>query len=94
MNTTMVVNATVWQITDALGPIRQAILEDAIHNYRKYSFARDRVGKEHFHEAEHWIMHSKDHWIFSFENVCDLLGLDPEYLRRGLSDWRATGFKA
>ena len=66
-----------------------AILEDAIHNYRKYSFARDRVGKDRFDEAEHWIMHSKDRWIFSFENVCDLLGLDPEYLRRGLRDWRA-----
>jgi hypothetical protein len=70
-----------------------ALLEDAIHNYRKYSTARDRAGKEHFHEAEHWIMHSRDHWIFSFENVCDLLSLDPEYLRRGLREWRARSAK-
>lgn len=66
-----------------------AILEDAIHNYGKFSFARDRAGEERFHEAEHWIMRSKDQWIFSFENVCELLGFDPEYLRRGLREWKA-----
>ncbi len=70
-----------------------AILEDAIHNYRKYSPYRDRAGKDRFHEAEHWIMHSKSQWIFSFENVCELLELDPEYLRRGLRDWRARTAK-
>ena len=66
-----------------------AILEDAIHNYRKYSLAHDRVGQERFAEAEHWIMHAENDWIFSFKNVCELLGLDPEYLRHGLQDWRA-----
>jgi hypothetical protein len=25
-------------------------------------------------------------WIFSFDNVCELLGLDPEYVRRGLRE--------
>jgi hypothetical protein len=60
------------------------LLEDAIHNYRKYRSARDRVGKERFQEAEAWIMESETDWIFSFENICELLGLDPAYLRRGL----------
>jgi hypothetical protein len=27
-------------------------------------------------------------WIFSFDNICELLGLDPEYIRRGLQEWR------
>ncbi|MGH7810641.1 MAG: hypothetical protein ACREP5_10235 [Candidatus Binatia bacterium] len=61
-----------------------AVLEDAIHCYRKYATARDRVGKEYFREAEEWIMGGRDGWIFAFENVCDLLGLDPQYVRRGL----------
>lgn len=65
-----------------------AILEDAIHNYRKYILAQDRVGQERFAEAEHWIMHAEDDWIFSFKNVCELLELDPEYLRHRLRDWR------
>lgn len=62
-----------------------AVLEDAVHCYRKYATARDRSGKEYFREAEEWIMGGGDGWIFSFENVCDLLGLDPQYVRRGLS---------
>lgn len=61
-----------------------AILEDAIHVYQKYRGARDRAGKEHFREVDDWFMHEGDHWLFSFENVCDLLALDPEYVRRGL----------
>jgi hypothetical protein len=61
-----------------------AVLEDAVHCYRKYATARDRSGKEYFREAEEWIMGGGDGWIFAFENVCDLLGLDPQYVRRGL----------
>jgi hypothetical protein len=61
-----------------------AILDDAIHEYRKYSGAHDPNGKKRFREAEKWIMHGGNGWIFSFDNVCDLLGLDPDYVRRGL----------
>ncbi len=61
-----------------------AILEDAIHEYRRFRRARDTKGKERFREAEQWIMHEQNDWIFSFENVCDFLGLDPDWVRRGL----------
>lgn len=61
-----------------------AILDDAIHCFRKYRAAKDRLGRERFQEAEAWIMRQGNDWIFSFDNVCELLGLDPEYLRRGL----------
>jgi hypothetical protein len=30
-----------------------------------------------------------DEWVFSFTNVCETLGLDPGYLRRGLNRWTA-----
>ena len=61
-----------------------AILEDAIHLFQKYRNARDRSGKERFREVNDWFMHEGDHWLFSFENICDLLALDPQYVRRGL----------
>lgn len=35
-------------------------------------------------EAEKWIMSEDKRWIFSFRNICEELGLDPDYLRRGL----------
>jgi hypothetical protein len=61
-----------------------ALLEDAIHTYRKYRATRDRVGKERFREAKDWIMGRGNDWIFSFNNVCELLGLNPDYVRRGV----------
>jgi hypothetical protein len=61
-----------------------AILEDAVHSYRKYGQARDRHGKKRFREAEEWLMEDGSDWIFSFRHVCEHLGLEPNYVRRGL----------
>ena len=61
-----------------------ALLDDAIHTYRKFRTARSAVGKEYFREVEEWINARHDDWIFSFNNVCELLGLDPDYVRRGV----------
>ncbi|HSE86455.1 MAG TPA: hypothetical protein VLJ79_09560 [Candidatus Binatia bacterium] len=66
-----------------------AVLEDAVDCFLEYHAAEDRIGKGRFQEAEEWIMQRGDDWFFSFENVCELLGLNPEYLRRGLQQWRA-----
>ena len=66
-----------------------AILEDAIHCYRKDRAARDRAGRERFREAEQWIMEEGDDRLFSFHNVCELLGLDPQYIRRGVRELSA-----
>lgn len=67
----------------------RAILEDAIHCYRKYQTAQSRSGRDRFHEAEAWIMRSSNNWIFSFANVCQLLGLDPLYVRQRLREQQA-----
>ena len=67
-----------------------AVLEDAIYCYRKYASAQSRAGREQFREAEDWLMGGGDGWIFAFANVCDLLGLDPDYVRRGLRESKAA----
>jgi hypothetical protein len=61
-----------------------AILKDAIDTYRKYRGAQDRIGKDHFREAEEWLMGGGDDWLFAFDSVCALLDLDPDYIRRGV----------
>ena len=61
-----------------------AILEDAIQEYRKYSKAVDADGKRRFGEVDEWIGHAGTDWIFSFDNICELLGLDPHSVRRRL----------
>lgn len=71
-----------------------AILEDAIYNYRKYRRARDPEGKRNFREAKEWIMVRSDDWIFSFNSICELLGLDPDYIRRGLREADARSNEA
>jgi hypothetical protein len=65
-----------------------AILEDAVDVYRKQAGARDRKRQRHFLDAEAWIEDTDASWIFSFENICVALGLDPEYLRGGLRAWK------
>jgi hypothetical protein len=65
-----------------------AVLEDAVACFQKYSAARDSKGKAMFREAEQWIMKANDAWIFSFDNVCELLRLNPEYVREGLRRWQ------
>jgi hypothetical protein len=66
-----------------------AILEDAVHCLEKYKAAKDRAGRERFRDAENWIMEPGNEWIFSFDNVCELLGLDPQYVRQRLQKQRA-----
>jgi hypothetical protein len=61
-----------------------AVLEEAIDCFRKYLHASDRRQQRLFQEAEHWIMSQGDNFPFSFEHICDVLGIDPGYLRSGL----------
>lgn len=65
-----------------------AILEEAISCFQKQLFARTRKGKNLFREAEAWILEQNSDGIFSFENICDTLGLSPNYLRAGLTAWK------
>lgn len=65
-----------------------AVLEDALDCYQKYAFARDGHGRQLFDEACEWIGSEGRDWFFSFENICETLEINPEYLRRGLDRWR------
>jgi hypothetical protein len=66
-----------------------AILEDAIACYQKYIFARDAKGKALFREAEEWVQERGAEGIFSFDSVCETLGFNPDYLRRGMAEWKS-----
>jgi len=69
--------------------LMSAILEDAVDMYRKHADA-DRGRKlELFDEAEAWIESTDHTWVFSFQNICDMLDLDADYLRTGLRAHKA-----
>ena len=61
-----------------------AVLEDAVDIYRKQAGAREARGQQLFREAEDWIADTDRTWLFSFENICDVLDINSEYIRRGL----------
>ncbi|HEY3302701.1 MAG TPA: hypothetical protein VGL70_04090 [Candidatus Binatia bacterium] len=61
-----------------------AILDNAVDSFAKYAGADDERGKEIFTETEAWLLEQNNDWIFSFENVCETLGIDASYLRAGL----------
>ncbi len=65
-----------------------AVLQDAVECYQKYALARDPRGTMLFDNAVEWIDSGEREWPFSYVNICEVLGLNPEYIRRGLSKWR------
>lgn len=67
-----------------------ALLQDAVECFQKHLFARDRKKRQLFRDAEEWISSTDRTWPFSFENVCEQLELNPEYIRKGLFAWKAA----
>jgi hypothetical protein len=69
-----------------------AVLEDAIMCYQKYMFAKSAQDRRVFDQAENWLMRrdrsGRKHDCFSFEFICDALGLDPATLREELRRWK------
>src|ERR1043165_390915 len=66
-----------------------AVLADAVDVYQKMAFAAEARGQQLFKDAEEWIFGASiGRSFFSFENICDVLSLEPEYIRRGLLDWK------
>jgi len=73
---------------DAEQVLMLAVLEDAVSCFQKYSSARDKIETSRFHEAEEWILQQgKSNWLFSFDNICATLDLNPGYIREGLLHW-------
>jgi hypothetical protein len=61
-----------------------AVLEDAIRCFQEYfrtTRARPRMLSR---QAERWIRTRDWNWPFSFNNVCDSLGIDPDCMRDAL----------
>lgn len=68
--------------------LMSAVLEDAIHCFRKQFVKKGRRVQRLAREAEEWLFSDDDRWPFSFLNICAVLGLDPGYVRKGLARWR------
>jgi len=65
-----------------------AVLEEAIQSYRATAFARDARSRQTFAEARDWFASEDRTWLFAFESICDVLGIDAAWVRRRLREWR------
>lgn len=65
-----------------------AVLEDAIECYQKHVFAHDAKARQLFEETEYWLTSDDREWPYSFVNICEILSLNPAYLRSGLRQWQ------
>jgi hypothetical protein len=51
----------------------------------------DRRNRQLFEDAEAWIFTDSPGEFLSFRSVCEVLGLEPEYVRGGLVGWHRKG---
>ena len=75
-----------------LRPIKRlmlAILEDALRCLHRHADAKNGARRRMYREAEQWLSGEGANALFSFTIVCETLGIDPDYLRSGLRQWRA-----
>jgi len=65
-----------------------AVLSDAVESYQNFAFDKSAGGRRRFQEVDAWIHDANSGDLFSFTNICDVLGFEPAFLRHGLIKWR------
>jgi hypothetical protein len=65
-----------------------AVLQDAVVCFQDNVTAKCKRKQILHLEAEEWILNKDRAYLFSFENVCEALGYDADYLRNGLLRWK------
>lgn len=68
--------------------LMMAILEDALRCFQNNADAKSGSRRRLFEEAERWLCGEGGEGPFSFEMVCEMLGIEPGFLRSGLKEWR------
>ena len=71
-----------------------AVLRDAITCLEKYGAFKSSGNKRLFDEALEWIRSEDCEWLFSFNNVCEAVGVNPAYMRKGLIQMSARSSAA
>ena len=65
-----------------------AVLQDAVVCFQEHAAAKCKRKQSLHREAQEWISSTDRTYLFSFENVCEALGFDANYMRAGLMRWK------
>jgi hypothetical protein len=71
-----------------------SVLEDAVECFMKCIDSPTNKGQRLFRDADEWIGLEDKRWVFSFDNVCEMLDINPDYMRRGLRQWKERKLEA
>src|ERR1700730_2645294 len=74
-----------------IAPVKRlmtARLGAALRCFLNKADAKSGPRKRIFAEAEQWLCGEDGDGPFSFETVCETLGIEPSFLRGGLRQWR------
>jgi len=74
--------------TQPMRRLMAAVLRDAIGCFQRHLHDSTHRGQRLFRDAERWIMAENDVTPLRFSDVCDLLGLEADYLRSRLLEWQ------
>jgi hypothetical protein len=67
-----------------------AMLQDAVSRFQEHALTACKREQGLQRDAEEWILCRDRAYLFSFENVCDALGYDADFMRQGLLRWKET----
>jgi hypothetical protein len=65
-----------------------SVLEDAVECFMKCIESATNKGQRLFRDADEWINLEDKRWVFSFDNVCEMLDINADYMRAGLRRWK------
>ena len=74
--------------TQAIKRLMFAVLADAVRCFQIYADAQSHAGRRIFGVAERWILDRNSDGPFTFQAICETLGIEPDRLRDGLRRWR------
>jgi hypothetical protein len=72
--------------------LAKGVLVQARQDLRRFRAAEDDIGREMYRDAYSWVVSNDSWWPYSFPNVCEVLGLSPEILRRELLAGTQSGW--
>lgn len=71
-----------------------AVLQDALATFQRGLRSSIREDIEQFREVDRWLRSRDFDGIFSFESICDSLGIDSALLRNRLNEARVVAFES
>jgi len=83
----------LWHRSRTLTPERLlavAVLWQAAMDLRKFRYAPRRKKQRLYREAYQWVASNDRAWPYSFVNLCEMLSVSTQYLRRELLATAAT----